>query len=212
MSLRIVILSWCICSAMYAQAPAPEASREMVAEIPRESPAQAAEAPLNTSQSKRQLGQSLTSKLVTAVKPAAPAPPPSPVQKLLDALDAAIQQAAKSGSRNDIPALTKRLGELRANFNSNGDPAEISKQSTQLLATLYVPEVQKQPVPATDPPPQPGWRQTDYLLLALLVSLYLLLALVVSLMSPLICVVGFWWGSKMTENGLRKGLRDAGLL
>jgi hypothetical protein len=121
---------------------------------------------------------------------------------LLNALDGAIQQASGGGQGAEIASLAAKEKELQASLNAKGDPAEISRQAIGLLATLYPPPKPSAPAHPSDPPLTPVPKQNDYLLIAILVSL----------ISPLICIAGFWWGAKVTDNKLRKGLREAGLL
>jgi hypothetical protein len=132
------------------------------------------------------------------------APPPAPAQpaaqKILDALDAALHEHA--GQRADIDALMAKKAQLQSSLNVNADPADVARQATEQLAALYLPAAQTPPVPAPDTQAAAGRTPIDYIVVAIFVSL----------LSPLICVAGFWWGTRVAENGMRRGLREAGLL
>jgi hypothetical protein len=146
-------------------------------------------------------------KIPATNKEPAPESPPSasPEQKLLEALDAAIRQRVNGASRPNLNDLLAKEADLQKRLAANGDPAQISREATEVLMSLYVPAQQAPPPVADDKgPPSGDWR-TDLRPL-------LFLAIIVALMSPLICVAGFWWAGKLSENALRKGLRDAGLL
>jgi hypothetical protein len=129
----------------------------------------------------------------------------SPLQKLLDALDAAIHQPVMGAPRADRDDLLTRETQLQNELKANGDRAEISRKATEMLMTIYAPP-QPAPPPALDvKPAQPAATQVNLLPI-------IVIGIAVALISPLICVVGFWWAGKNSETALRKGLRDAGLL
>lgn len=196
MSLRIAILYCCMSGALIAQEPAPDAPPPSGAQpaAGQASPEEKPPTPVQPTNHPRRPAAA------AHPAPAEPPPLPSPAQMLLDALGAAIRQASANGQSADLAALAARRDQLQNSLNAKADPAEISRQATELLVALYAPA--KPSPPAPDPPRIPLWRRNDLLFIAILVSL----------MSPLICVAGFWWGNKTAENSLRKRLREAGLL
>lgn len=168
--------------------------------------------------SKQKGGQANQQKPVhgSAAKPApnkttaadAPALHASPAQKILDALDASIRQPVNGAPRPDLSALLAKESELQNRLTANGEPAQISREGTEVLVSLYA---QNAPAPQASPPALDDKARSSGEGHADLMPV-LIIAIVVALMSPLICVAGFWWAGKASENTLRRVLREAGLL
>ncbi len=121
---------------------------------------------------------------------------------LLNALDAAIRQAGDKGATTDILVLATKEAQLQGARNAKADPSDISRQATKLLAALYAPETLPPTPSVPDPPPLANWRLNGFVMFAIAAALML----------PLICVAAFWWGAKVTQDSVRKGFREAGLL
>ena len=117
------------------------------------------------------------------------------------ALDSAIRLVTANGEKVSKETSAK-LAELRAELGS-ADPKNVAREAAKWTAQVY----QVTPMPMQrEPGPTP---QSSRPAVPIDPTWVLLL---VSLTSPLICIGGFWFGSRVSDHNLRRHLREAGLL